>query len=264
MFQVLPVTCETANPAEPEKLERSEDGFAKLLEKEKQKILISPFSLINFQSLVNIPSNFEIKIDNSISKISASTNSNVLSGNKNKGQINVSLKSCNSTDNKTNSANQTESVATTSKADQIRYFNNVINKTFVGELPLNRGFYDALIVSKNRSMSLKAIDVDELALQIQDKIRLIKENGKTELSIELKPEGMGSVLMNISNNKGVLLINIYADQAAKELLEESIKDLERSLKQANLNIGSLTIHNDPKRKNNNRGEHLAGLMYNNS
>ena len=59
--------------------------------------------------------------------------------------------------------------------------------------------------------------------------------------------------MSISSNKGVLSINIYADQAAKQALEENISDLKRSLELSDLNIDNLTILSDDRREHN-KGE----------
>ncbi len=139
------------------------------------------------------------------------------------------------------------------KAEQIKFTANAINRTFAGELELSPDFYDSLISAKNKIDALRMIDVDDLIAQIKNKIKFLSENGKIELSIELKPENLGTILMSISSNRGVLSINIFADQAAKQALEENIAELERALKRADLYVEDLRILSDGGNKHN-KGE----------
>lgn len=105
------------------------------------------------------------------------------------------------------------------------------------------------------------MDIDDLVSQIKDKIKFLQDNGKMELTIELKPENLGTVLMSVSSSKGVLTINIFADQAAKSALQENMKELERSFELAHLNVKELNIQLGDGKKNN-KGENLADLLYN--
>lgn len=261
MSQVPAITSETElNKAPEQNRSRQNDfDFDLMLEKEKQKISFPyPFSIL--QSLFNSSFTFSHDMDESVNKIESkpqvSNDPDQKSSNVGHADEAPAIK------NETiNTTLFTDAPAKKVQANNIQFTGNAINRLFVGELELSPEFYNMLISTKNKVASLRNVDIDDLVSQIQDKIRFLKENGKIELSIQLRPDSLGSILMSVSSNKGLISINIYADKIAREALEENLKDLEISLKQVHLNIGSLNVFPDEKRKNN-RGE-LAELLYNN-
>ncbi|MFH1710277.1 MAG: flagellar hook-length control protein FliK [bacterium] len=249
MSQVSAITNETFNAPEPSNIQRNDDVFSGIFEKEKLKVLFPSMLSVNFQSFANSPLFTGSCPDNEVNKIDAYP---ALENNSH-GRTTKTSSSIDGTSLKAQKpehlANAAE-VAKQAKADQARPAENIIKGAFFGELELSPDFYSTLITSKNNSLSLRSIDVDDLVAQIKNKMKFLLENGRTELSIELKPENLGTVLMNISSHRGVLSINIYADQAAKQALEENIAELERSLKLADLNIDDLNILSDDGRKHN--------------
>lgn len=261
MSQVLAISSETEITRTPEQSQsRSSDvDFDGLLEKEKQKLSFPfPFSII--QSLFSIPFTFFHGGDASVQKVD---NKPQLSNDEHNSHIAVQQinKKQDTENTETKSALRPNSSIERQKTDNIRFTGNAVNTFFAGELKLTPEFYNIILTAKNKVASLRGIDVDDLISQIQDKIKLLKDNGKMELSLQLKPENLGTILMSVTSNKGVITINLYADNVAREALEESIQDLENSLKRVNLNIGSLNVFSDDKRKNNRR--ELADLLYNN-
>ena len=249
MSQVLAISNETLKAPEPSSIQRDDDKFLEIFEKEKIKSLFPSMLSINFQSFASTPLFTGSNSDNEINKIDASP---VLESGHREGQA----KTNSSIDIKEQKQEQAVKGAETqkeAKAEQVKLTANAMNKIFAGELELSADLYSALITAKNNAASLRKIDVDDLVAQIKNKIKFLLENGKTELSIELKPDNLGTILMSVSSNKGILSINIYAGQAAKQALEENIAELERALKLANLNIDNLKVLSDSGMKHN-KGE----------
>ncbi len=80
-----------------------------------------------------------------------------------------------------------------------------------------------------------------IAEKIVESAKLLGPKDKKELVIELKPDWLGSVTINLTNEKGVINIAITAAQDAKQLIDEQMNELESALKASNLNIGSLNV-----------------------
>ncbi len=207
---------------------------------------------MNFQSLFNTPLSSSPETDKATGKIESylgATNSY------RQNSIETSRTGDKQSIKEQNQEQSVKAAETTkeTKAEQIKSTANAINKIYEGEIELSADLYNAVIKAKNRVDSLRSIDVDDLIAQIKNKIKLLVENGGSKLSIELKPENLGTILMSVSSNKGILSINIYADQAAKQVLEENIAELKRSLEQSNLNIENLNVLSDDRREHN-KGE----------
>ena len=247
LSQVPAITNETLKSPEPSNIQRDDDKFLEIFEKEKSKTILPSMLPINFQSFANTPLFKGSNAGNEVSKIE---NSAALSGGHRQGPAKTSgsPERINMKEQKQAKPADAAESAKQAKIDQAKNAENIINKAFMGELEVSPDLYSALLTSKNNSLSLRSIDVDDLVAQIKNKIKFLIDNGKTELSIELKPENLGTVLMSVSSNKGILSINIYADQAAKQALEENIAELERSLKLADLNIEKLNILYDSGRE----------------
>jgi len=242
--QVPAITNETLKSPEPSNVQRDDDKFLEIFEKEKTKTNLPSMLPINFRSFASTPLFTGGRKDNEVNKIeghAALISDDHQGPAKASGSIDGTKIKEQKQEQQVNAAEK----AKQAKADQARHAENIINKAFMGELELSPDLYSALITSKNNSLSLRSIDVDDLVAQIKNKIKFLLENGRTELSMELKPENLGTVLMSISSNKGIISINIFADQAAKQALEENIAELERSLKLADINVRNLNIlYND--------------------
>jgi hypothetical protein len=264
MSQVQAISNETAISQESNgttRYEKASDDFNRLLEAEKKKVLL-PYLNMNFQSVPLLASGSIHYSDNAINKIEnkQDTTDNI------KHNDNTTFSSSVKADQAHTGKETHDNSIRTSQAqtvNNINYTTNAINKVFTGEMKITPEFYNNLSLAKNSSISLRSVDLDSLVSLIQDKIKMMKDKGKIELSINLSQDELGSMLMNISSDKGIICISIYANSLAKQKLDENIKELEISLKNANLNIGSLQVFSDGKRRNNN-GEFLAEILYNNS
>ena len=253
MVQVEPIANETAKTPEQNGIQPNADAenFLELLEKEKSKAVPPAMLPSMMQGLFDVPASFNSDKSGSTGKVgnySAASND----VNHNSFQTNRSDNSSGIKDQKQGTASKAADPQKEAKADQIKLTANAINKIAAGEMDISPDLFSAAITAKNRIASLREISVDDLIDQIKDKIKFMVQNGTSELSMELKPDDLGTILMSVSSSKGVLSINIYADQAVKQALEEHINELERSLKLANLNLGKLALYASDK-KEYNRG-----------
>ncbi len=104
------------------------------------------------------------------------------------------------------------------------------------------------MVSKLESLSMRP-NIREISEKIIENANLIKINGKTELVLNLKPEWLGGLKINITSDNGVMNIQIFANQKTKDLIESQLEELKNFLAQADLNVGSLNV---------SVGEHNSG------
>lgn len=94
---------------------------------------------------------------------------------------------------------------------------------------------------KNTMERIEKLDIKSFALKIIDDAKLLKDGEKTTLTVDLKPDWLGNIIIRISSDKGILNINIFASESAKSELDSKIRELENAFKAANLNIGNLQV-----------------------
>ena len=80
-----------------------------------------------------------------------------------------------------------------------------------------------------------------MADAVLDSAKVLKSGQKTEVELQLKPEWLGNISLKISSQDGKINVQIFAGQASKELLESQMAELEITLKNANIAVGSLTV-----------------------
>lgn len=95
------------------------------------------------------------------------------------------------------------------------------------------------------SLKLDSLRIRPEASEIADKIvesaSMLKVNGKAELVLNLKPQWLGDLKMNISSENGTLTIQIFANERTKDLIESQLEELKQMLAEAKLDIGSLNV-----------------------
>jgi flagellar hook-length control protein FliK len=252
---------ETSRTPEPSNIQRGDDHFSGIFEKEKQKIMLPLMIPANLFSFINSSVQFSFNNDKNVAEIDRSP---LLNNEYRNNSIKVEHLEKGIKSDKSDQDNASKAVepSKSHQAEQIKFTNSAINKFFAGEMEITPEVYGQFVTAKSKLSSMTSINLDDLIAQIKDKLKLVKENGKTELSIALNPEDLGNVLMNISSKNGIISISIFADKAAKQALDENIQELERSLKNANLNVENLDIFPDDKRRQGNRREYLTDLLYN--
>ncbi len=98
-------------------------------------------------------------------------------------------------------------------------------------------FYQAQLQGK----LLSKLDLQFLIDQIISQVKLVKDKGKVELSLGLKPENLGEILLTLTSRAGMVSIQIQAPEETRKLLEAELKELESALKKAKVNLEDIKI-----------------------
>lgn len=98
-------------------------------------------------------------------------------------------------------------------------------------------FYQAQLQGK----LLNKLDLQSLIDQILSQVKLVKDKGKVELSLGLKPENLGEILLTLTSRSGMVSIQIQAPEEARKLLEAQLTELEAALKKAKVNLEDIKI-----------------------
>lgn len=244
---ISPIEYNEHPTAESEKPRARGTNFQEMFEKEKIRIGI-PALLLNIQSLFNsIPTSFS---DHKVGSIQNDPLQLDLKSKSSTAIYQSELKPSNSENNvQQASENKNGNISSQVKANELRSTNEKINNTFFINLSTMQEFQDILVQAKNRIPSIEETSIEELISSIIDKAKVIKENEKIELIIKLKPEHLGEIVVSLSKDKGNISIVMFADKNTKELMEQSLGDLEKTLKSSNLNISNLQVSIN----NQNRG-----------
>jgi flagellar hook-length control protein FliK len=88
---------------------------------------------------------------------------------------------------------------------------------------------------------LSKLDLQHLVDQILAQVRLVKEKGKTELTIGLKSDDLGEIILTLTAKSGMISIQIQAPEEIRKQLEALRKELEIALKKANVNLAEIKI-----------------------
>ena len=96
----------------------------------------------------------------------------------------------------------------------------------------------------------RIFSIESIAGRIIDAAKLMKLNGRSELSIDIKPDLLGDLKLSIKSENGIISIQIFASAGAKALLDSNLADLQRSLASANIAVGGLEVFVN----NNNNGK----------
>ena len=95
---------------------------------------------------------------------------------------------------------------------------------------------------------LNKLDMQSLIDQILTQVKMVKEKGKAELRLGLKPGNLGEIIMTLTSRSGMISIQIEAPEETKKLLEAELKELELALKKAKVDLAEIKIIN-PKEVN---------------
>jgi len=85
------------------------------------------------------------------------------------------------------------------------------------------------------------LDLQSLVDEIVRQSQLVKEKGKTELRLTLKPAELGDIILTLSSMSGLVSITIQASPEAKKLINDQKAELEKALKKANIHFDQIRI-----------------------
>lgn len=88
---------------------------------------------------------------------------------------------------------------------------------------------------------LSKLDLQHLIDQILTQVRLVREKGKTELTIGLKSDNLGEIILTLTAKSGMVSIQIQAPEEIRKQLEALRRELEIALKKANVRLAEIKI-----------------------
>ncbi len=132
---------------------------------------------------------------------------------------------------------------------------NISQSEFVSNMSQSYGAPTATSLFEMRGLKMALAggpDLEMVISDIVDKVKLVKEGRNTTLSLHIRPEGEGDLLLDISMRNGSIFISILADPDSRKWLDMNMAALEESLKRANVNIGGLSVSCGAGQQNDNR------------
>jgi len=98
-------------------------------------------------------------------------------------------------------------------------------------------FYQAQLQGK----LLSKLDLQFLVDQILTQVKIVKTKGKVELTLGLRPENLGEILLTLTSRSGMVTIQIQAPEETRKLIEAELAELEMALKKAKVNLADITV-----------------------
>ena len=88
---------------------------------------------------------------------------------------------------------------------------------------------------------LSKIDLQYLVDQIVNQVKMVQAKGKTELTLGLKQENLGELLLILTIRSGMISIEIQANDEVKKLIQAQLRDLEIALKKAKVRVAEIRV-----------------------
>ena len=210
-------------------------SFQQYLEEEQRRLafVFSPFSQFNFNSWFAYP-DFSLHSESSADKL------NLFSD--------IELASPETSTSNIQSNTQKPLPVSEQNVDQLAlYFTRPSQSTLqalliktgwlVPNLEASSQFYLAQLEGK----LLNKLDLQFLVDQILSQVKIVKEKGKVELTLGLRPENLGEILLSLTSRSGMISIQIQAPEETRKLIEAELKELELALKKAKVNLEEIKI-----------------------
>jgi flagellar hook-length control protein FliK len=90
--------------------------------------------------------------------------------------------------------------------------------------------------------SYLSIDTMDLIEQLAENVRVAITEGTTSMEMQLNPENLGKVYLQISSKEGVVNASLTAtNEAVRQVLESQIADLRQSLSQAGVKVDAIEV-----------------------
>ena len=234
---VSPVENSSVNGATPananddlsfqEKLDSSQK---QLEEKYKSQTLIPWGAVENMFQDFSSSFNSTVKFESALTKSLTQSNENTL---------NQSIAAVNSQNDQ---SNHHAAGADITQEENQRSNQEILEQTVIKvNLAGSPFFLDALMSTDLAKNITNRFDLELTIAKIVEQAKLLKAGARKTLEVSLSPEQLGKILLTVTKEKGVINVQIFAAEHAKDILEENISSLEESLKNANINIGSLTV-----------------------
>jgi|GEM_PF-2939705 len=133
-----------------------------------------------------------------------------------------------------NTAPQPAKTSDTSSMLEQLFAAGITSAPYGGLIPMSN-FMNGLA----RASRLSSIEL--IAGQIVESAKLLKVNGKSELTVDIKPDLLGNLKLNLKEVNGMISIQIFASSTAKDLLDTNLAELKQALASANIAVGGLEV-----------------------
>jgi flagellar hook-length control protein FliK len=220
-------------------LNQADNSFQKYLDEEQKRLtlLLSPFGQFNFSSWFQYP-DFTLKTDSSGGKVNFFSDVELPAKKNNHS---------NPESGKVNDQNQSplphQTASQTGGQFYIKPSQTVLQDLLLktGWLVPNLESQPLLLKAQQEGTLLNKLDLQSLVDEIISQLKLVKEKGSTQLSLGLKPEDMGEILLTLTSKSGLVSIQIEAPERTKKLLEAKLEDLKLALKKSSVNLSEIKI-----------------------
>jgi len=110
-----------------------------------------------------------------------------------------------------------------------------------GWLTPNMEAFSPFLRAQMQGTLLAKFDLQSLIDEIVSRVELVKDKGKTELTLGLNPKDLGEILLTLTSKSGMISIQIQAPEETRKMLEAEIKNLEAALKKAKVNLSDVRV-----------------------
>lgn len=214
----------------------ADNSFQNHLENEQKRLglMFSPFGSFNFNSWFSYP-DFSFQAESGYQTPSLFSDLN----------LTAAETTAQNFENTQQNANNGSTLAAPAYSQLADYFatqatlQELLLKT--GWLTPNSEISPQFYLAQLQGKLLGKLDLQSLVDQILSQIKLVKEKGKVELTVGLRPKDLGEILLTLTSRSGMISIQIQAPDETRKLLEEELLELELALKKANVNLAEIKI-----------------------
>jgi flagellar hook-length control protein FliK len=117
---------------------------------------------------------------------------------------------------------------------------------------------EAPVAETEAPLSYTSVDALDLIEQVAENVKVVLANDSTSMEMQLNPENLGKIYLNVSANEGMVNAQLAAqNEAVKEALEIQIATLRENLNQAGIKVDAIevTVASHEFEKNLEQNEH---------
>jgi flagellar hook-length control protein FliK len=117
---------------------------------------------------------------------------------------------------------------------------------------------EAPVAETEVPLSYTSVDALDLIEQVAENVKVVLANDSTSMEMQLNPENLGKIYLNVSTKEGMVNAQIAAqNEAVKEALETQIATLRENLNQAGVKVDAIevTVASHEFEKNLEQNEH---------
>ncbi len=98
------------------------------------------------------------------------------------------------------------------------------------------------IETSNKVFSMLNINKENVLQQVVDNAKVVIADGKTEMTVQMKPENLGKLSLEIVTERGMMVAKFVAEsQQVKEIIESSLPQLKDALESQGLNVKGFSV-----------------------